>query len=103
PDLPPTQISTLSLHDALPISNDPGTRRVSPATSNSPAGPAVAKVDFGRDVQPILRQQCYGCHGPNQQMNGFRLDRRRDAMRGGTDRKSTRLNSSHVSISYAVF
>jgi ankyrin repeat protein len=42
------------------------------------------KVDFMRDVQPILRQNCYGCHGPSQQMNGFRLDRRRDAMRGGT-------------------
>jgi ankyrin repeat protein len=43
-----------------------------------------APVDFVGDVQPILRQQCYGCHGPTQQMNGFRLDRRREAMRGGT-------------------
>jgi len=43
-----------------------------------------AKVDFGRDVQPILSQYCIGCHGPSQQMNNFRLDRRRDAMRGGT-------------------
>jgi ankyrin repeat protein len=42
------------------------------------------KVDFGRDVQPIFKQHCYGCHGSTQQMNGFRLDRRRDAMRGGT-------------------
>jgi len=42
------------------------------------------KVDFRRDVQPLLRQYCVGCHGPTQQMNGFRLDRRRDAMRGGT-------------------
>ena len=25
-----------------------------------------------------------GCHGPAQQKNGFRLDRRSDAMRGGT-------------------
>ena len=41
-------------------------------------------VDFARDVQPILRQSCIGCHGPSQQMSGFRLDRRRDAMRGGT-------------------
>src|SRR2546423_14091831 len=41
-------------------------------------------VDFAKDVQPLLRQSCYGCHGPTQQMNGFRLDRRRDAMRGGT-------------------
>src|SRR5436309_5755738 len=43
-----------------------------------------ARVDFGRDVQPIFRQQCYSCHGSTQQMNGFRLDRRKDAMRGGT-------------------
>lgn len=42
------------------------------------------KVDFVRDVQPILRQNCFGCHGPQQHMNNFRLDRRSDAMRGGT-------------------
>src|SRR5437660_1782310 len=42
------------------------------------------RVDFGRDVQPIFRQSCVGCHGPSVQMNGFRLDRRKDAMRGGT-------------------
>ena len=42
------------------------------------------KVDFRRDVQPILKQFCIECHGPSQQQHGFRLDRRRDAMRGGT-------------------
>lgn len=45
---------------------------------------ASGKVDFRRDVQPILKQFCIECHGPSQQMQGFRLDRRRDAMRGGT-------------------
>ena len=45
---------------------------------------ATTRVDFGREVQPILRERCYGCHGPEQQMNGFRLDRRADALRGGT-------------------
>jgi ankyrin repeat protein len=35
-----------------------------------------AKVDFGRDVLPILRQNCIGCHGPMQQISGLRLDRR---------------------------
>ena len=64
--------------------NDPGTLRVSAAPKSHDAEQVVARVDFGRDVQPILRQQCYSCHGPDQQMNGFRLDRRRDAMRGGT-------------------
>ena len=49
-----------------------------------PPPPAPATVDFVRDVQPIFQQHCYECHGPDQQMNGFRLDRRHDAMRGGT-------------------
>src|SRR6476659_7712525 len=35
-----------------------------------------AKVDFARDVQPILRQSCVSCHGPSQQIGGLRLDRK---------------------------
>ena len=38
------------------------------------------KVDFARDIQPLLREHCVECHGPSQQMRGLRLDRRRDAM-----------------------
>jgi len=41
-------------------------------------------VDFQRDVQPIFQSRCVGCHGPEQQMGGLRLDRRADALRGGT-------------------
>src|SRR5438874_6593700 len=67
----PPDISTLSLHDALPIS-PPGERRgVSPPVA-SPAGSRRA-----------ARPHC--------------------TMKTETDRKSTRLNSSHVEISYAVF
>ena len=39
-----------------------------------------AKADFGRDIQPLLREHCVECHGPSQQMRGLRLDRRRDAL-----------------------
>lgn len=35
-----------------------------------------ARVDFGRDILPILRQSCIGCHGPAQQISGLRLDRK---------------------------
>ena len=45
---------------------------------------AAGKVDFATDIQPILRQHCISCHGPKEQKNGLRLDRRKDAMRGGT-------------------
>jgi len=44
------------------------------------AAQVPAKVDFARDVQPILKQHCVECHGPSQQMRGLRLDRRRDAL-----------------------
>ena len=60
--------------------NDPGGLTIKPAPSSAPQ----AGVDFVRDVQPIFRQNCYGCHGPSIHQNGFRLDRRADAMRGGT-------------------
>jgi ankyrin repeat protein len=42
------------------------------------------RVDFGRDVAPIFKSHCIECHGPTLQSNGLRLDRRADAMRGGT-------------------
>lgn len=37
---------------------------------------SAAKVDFARDVMPILRQNCVPCHGPTQQNGGMRVDRR---------------------------
>jgi ankyrin repeat protein len=54
------------------------------ATGGALFAQTSGKIDFGRDVQPIFRANCYGCHGPSQQMGGFRLDRRSGAMRGGT-------------------
>ncbi|MBZ5608819.1 MAG: ankyrin repeat domain-containing protein [Acidobacteriia bacterium] len=42
-----------------------------------------ASVVFEKDVKPILRKRCYGCHGPEQQMGSFRLDRRERAMVAG--------------------
>ncbi|HVJ80487.1 MAG TPA: ankyrin repeat domain-containing protein [Planctomycetia bacterium] len=52
--------------------------------SGGASAQTAAKVDFGRDIQPLFQAHCVECHGPKQQKNGFRLDRRRDAMRGGT-------------------
>src|SRR3954454_17389104 len=51
----------------------------------------AAKIDFAKDVLPILRQNCVGCHGPSQQISGLRLDRksavlgRRGVMPGSSD------------------
>ena len=48
----------------------------------------IQKVEFVRDVLPILRENCHGCHGPTQQMNNFRLDRRSNVLRGGNGNRN---------------
>jgi mono/diheme cytochrome c family protein len=45
--------------------------------------PAAAEVDFTRDVQPILRRNCYACHGPGMQQSGLRFDDSAAALKGG--------------------
>ncbi len=39
-------------------------------------------VDYARDIQPILENRCYGCHGPKNASSGLRLDRRAGGMDG---------------------
>ncbi len=40
-------------------------------------------VDFVRNVQPILQQHCYRCHGDKKQKSGLRLDIKSEAFKGG--------------------
>ena len=44
---------------------------------------ATHKIDFEKEVQPILSQKCHACHGDDAQQSGLRLDKRQNAMRGG--------------------
>src|SRR5882762_6688825 len=46
------------------------------------AAPALC-VDCARDVEPIFRAKCDGCHGNRQAMSGLRLDSREAALAGG--------------------
>src|SRR3712207_8016324 len=78
-DTATTEIYTLSLHDALPISRCP-IREHDRARGCEPA------ATFGGSVHEP------GKHGG-----------RPGPALGPGDRKSTRLNSSHANISYAVF
>src|SRR3712207_7316350 len=81
-DTATTEIYTLSLHDALPISRlADGVRRRARRRE--------------RDAGAADRQD----PGPRRQL-GRRVRGARPRRR---DRKSTRLNSSHANISYAVF
>jgi mono/diheme cytochrome c family protein len=41
-----------------------------PASPRPASTRAQSRVDFARDVQPLLKERCYECHGPTKQMNG---------------------------------
>ena len=45
------------------------------------AAAQAATPDYARDIQPLLKQHCYACHGPQLQMKNLRLDDRQTAMR----------------------
>src|SRR5439155_11512046 len=86
-----TEIYTLSLHDALPIYSSPSqlcSKKVS-----------AGSQELGGSTSSEVRRSAT-CRSSSDWSERATL--RADSVRAG-DRKSTRLNSSHVAISYAVF
>src|SRR2546421_12384325 len=82
-DTATTEIYTLSLHDALPIS----------APCRSPVRPTRRRTDSPATPPPPRRSPAgSGAHRSRPASDVVEVDR-----------KSTRLNSSHDQISYAVF
>src|SRR5690606_41281260 len=96
-----TEISPLSLHDALPISTTvlkvPSKYGLSQTVwTEVPVGHKITfpQVELlnDSDIRTIKEVLLISENNKKQHSNGALLDR-----------KSTRLNSSHVKISYAVF
>src|SRR3712207_8191510 len=85
-DTATTEIYTLSLHDALPISRRADRAHGRAAVDRRPA----------RDRVHVQRARARRVAAARGVQGSSRSERSRD-------RKSTRLNSSHANISYAVF
>src|SRR3712207_8189768 len=86
-DTATTEIYTLSLHDALPIWSETPTRRGRSTSTRRASRKGSSGATPTRGSPPST--------------NGVRTTRKPSA--SPKDRKSTRLNSSHANISYAVF
>src|SRR5690606_40976001 len=89
---PHTGIYTLSLHDALPILPAPEPRLRSSNRTQPPAAPILILLRKQPQRESLLPGSIEADDEP-----------RVDQFDAAQDRKSTRLNSSHVKISYAVF
>src|SRR5206468_12555025 len=88
-DPPPPQIYTLSLHDALPISETARFLSARDANASDARGRA-SRTDGTRRARSRAGSRAL-------------RSAREPALLRARDRKSTRLNSSHDQISYAVF
>src|SRR3712207_8601579 len=92
-DTATTEIYTLSLHDALPICHAAG-------VLHRPG------VELRHEELVVLVERVRVVEDPVVEVEpglGDREDLVRVEVLGQRDRKSTRLNSSHANISYAVF
>ena len=49
----------------------------------------AAEIEFARDIQPILSEHCYSCHGPSttSRKAGLRLDVQEGALGAGNSGK----------------
>src|SRR5205814_9446413 len=99
---PPSRTYTLSLHDALPIFD--AAHRVAVAVG---IHPQYAVFEYAE----LARTRAGNIEGCRTAVGGRAVASELQARRNGQrelhgpliDRKSTRLNSSHLGISYAVF
>src|SRR5207249_10433300 len=93
---PPTTTSTLSLHDALPIwvAASPFGTGLAAGSQSDPAEAVAGSRAHNQWLAEFVAEE------PNRRIGVAVVPAIIPDME---DRKSTRLNSSHVSISYAVF
>src|SRR5205814_9184537 len=89
-----SKIYALSLHDALPIYGCP-TARTSCDQRNCWIAQSCVRYEFMKQLTANIRNpKATISRGSTRRMTAGTI---------GKDRKSTRLNSSHLGISYAVF
>lgn len=60
----------------------------------------VAKIDFVKDIQPILELNCVSCHTEGHAKGGLRLDTKAEAFKGGANGNAIVPGKSSASLLY---
>jgi hypothetical protein len=76
-----TSWAVLAMTEALPL----GTTTEKPAAVAKKVAPPVQaeKVDFAKQIKPLLERSCITCHGADKQRSNFRVDSLAALLKGG--------------------
>jgi hypothetical protein len=78
-----TSWAVLALTDVLPVGSAPGQPATARQTSRFDPSTNGMKVDFARQIKPLLERSCVACHGQERPRAHFRVDGRDAILSGG--------------------
>jgi len=78
-----TSWSVLAMTQVLPIGSASGKPTMARPTHNVHMPIQVQKIDFARQIKPILERSCVGCHSGDMPKGQFRVESREAFLKGG--------------------
>src|ERR1700722_4630826 len=70
--------------------------------SKLPAAATAQGVTYDKDIEPLMKSACVGCHGEQRQRGGLRLDSKDAILKGGKDAKIVVSGDSSKSLLVAA-
>src|SRR5262249_21111226 len=78
-----TSWAVLALTQALPVEPASGKAAAAQQASPVPTPKKVQKIDFARQIKPLLERSCVACHSGEKPRSQFRIDGRDAMLKGG--------------------
>ncbi len=72
--MPPLSTEQIATIRAWIDKGEIGAASTAPEVLTNNAAKTAASPVFGEKIRPLLASRCYGCHGPETQQNGLRVD-----------------------------
>src|SRR5262249_4471308 len=78
-----TSWAVRALPRVVPVGPATGKPTLAERTLSAPTPKAGPKIDFARQIKPLLERSCAGCHGGEKPLALFRVDGRDAILKGG--------------------
>src|SRR5262249_49095806 len=72
--------------------------KITPEQAAQLPPPTTHKVDFAKEIKPILETSCTKCHGRGKEKGGFKIDNRELFLKGGDSGPAVVVGKSQESL-----